>query len=470
MRGSLRRLGYGLLAAFAVVAATLAYWVMVQGGTLLAREDNPRRVLYEQRLQRGMIVDRNGEPLARSVVDPETETAIRLYPHPEAAPVVGYASLRYGVSGIEAAYDGLLRGDALIPAQQQLTQNLLHRMPEGGDVQLTLDLAVQQAAVEALGERAGAAVALGVPEGDVLALASAPTFNPNQLDEQWEELAADAGAPLLNRTTQGLYQPGTSLESVILGVGLNTGATAPDDEWAGIEQAEVNGSTLPCAGSVGSVVDITTIGEAYVTACPRPFVTVAESIGAERLDAALQDFGLLDPPPFTLPTEAADLDTPPAEADLEATAIGQSSLTVSPLQMARVAAAFADNGRMPPLQLVSAAQTSPGEWQTVDPEGNPRGTISPASAQAVVEWMGQAVNEGPASAAALPGEQVYGHAGLALSGPEGTLNAWFIGFAYETSERSIAVAVLLEDTTDARQAARVGGAVLEAALAAERGG
>jgi peptidoglycan glycosyltransferase len=467
MRGSLRRLGYGLLAAFTVVAVTLAYWVMVQGGALLAREDNPRRVLYEQRLQRGTIVDRNGEPLARSVVDPETELAIRLYPHPEAAPVVGYASLRYGVSGIEAAYDGLLRGDALIPAQQQLVQNLLHRMPEGKDVQLTLDLAVQQAAVEALGERAGAAVALGVPEGDVLALASAPTFNPNQLDEQWDELAADPNAPLLNRVTQGLYQPGTILESVILGTGLNTGAAAPDDEWVGIEQAEVNGSTLPCAGSVE---EITTIGEAYVAACPRPFVTVAESIGAERLDAALQDFGLLDPPPFTLPTEAADLDTPPAEADLEATAIGQSSLTVSPLQMARVAAAFADNGRMPPLQLVSAVQTPSGEWQTVDPEGNPRGTISPASVQTVVEWMGQAVEEGPASAAALPGERVYGHAGLALSGPEGTLNAWFIGFAYATSERRIAVAVLLEDTTDAREAARVGGAVLEAALTAARGG
>jgi peptidoglycan glycosyltransferase len=467
MRGSLRRLGYGLLAAFTVVAAALAYWVMVQGGALVAREDNPRRVLYEQRLRRGTIVDRSGEPLARSVVDPETGIATRLYPHPEAAPVVGYASLRYGVSGIEAAYDDLLRGDVLIAPEQQFIQNLLHRTPEGGDVQLTLDLAVQQAAVEALDGRAGAAVALGVPDGDVLALASAPTFNPNALDETWEELAADPDAPLLNRATQGLYQPGTILESVILGAGLNTGEASPDNEWAGVAQARVNGSTLPCAGDAA---DIGTIGAAYVAACPRPFVMVAQDIGAERLDAALDDFGLLEPPPFTLPTGAADLDTPLAEGDLAATAIGQSGLMVSPLQMARVAAAFADSGRMPPLQIVSATRTPPGEWQAVAPEGNPRGTISPASVETVVEWMGQAVEAGPASAAALPGERVYGHAGLALSGPEGTLNAWFIGFAYETSERSIAVAVLLEDTTNAREAARVGGAVLEAALAAERGG
>lgn len=465
MRGSLRRLGYGLLAAFTVVALALAYWVMARGGALVAREDNPRRVLYEQRLVRGAILDRDGELLARSVVDPETGLAMRLYPHPEAAPAVGYASLRYGVSGIEAAYDDLLRGDSQIAPQQQLMQNLLHRAPEGSNVRLTLDLAVQGAAVEALGERAGAAVALGVPDGDVLALASAPIFNPNRLDETWETLAADPAAPLLNRATQGQYQPGTILESVILGVGVNTRAADPADEWDGLLQVEVDGVSLPCADTG---VDASTIGGAYIAACPRPFVAVAESIGAGRLDTALGDFGLLEPPPFTLPTEAADTSSP-ATDDLEATAIGQGELTVSPLQMARVVAALADSGRMPPLRLVSAVQAPTGEWQDVTAEGNPRGTISPVSVSAVVEWMGQAVAEGPAAAASVPGEQVYGHAGLAIAGPDGTLNAWFIGFVESTSDRRIAVAVLLEDTADAREAARVGGAVLDAALAAERG-
>ncbi|HEC24045.1 MAG TPA: hypothetical protein ENI95_14115 [Chloroflexi bacterium] len=461
MTASLRRLSGGFLAAFAVIALALGYWSVMRRDSLIARDDNPRRVLEEQRIRRGQIVDRNGEPLADTLIDPDSDTTTRIYPHPEAAPVVGYYSLRYGVGGIEGELDDILRGDATLTPSERVLNQLLHRPQTGGDVQLTIDIMVQRAVQEALGTQRGAVVVLSVPAGEVLALGSQPTFDPNALEERWDELSADPEAPLLSRATQGLYQPGTILQSVILGAALNAGAIETTEMWEGDLEVPVNGVTLPCSGDPQAV---STLSDAYIQACPAPFQSIAWRLNARRLDGALADFGLLEAPAFTLPTSAADLTIPPAQANLALTAIGQSDLTISPLQMALVATAFANQGQMPALQLVRATRLPGGEWQPVSPTGNPRGTISPASVESVAGLMRQSVLSGAAQAATLPGRVVYGHSGLAIAGPEGSLNAWFIGFTYVNEGEAIAVAVLIEDAHSADVAARVGAEALRAAL------
>lgn len=463
MIGALHRVTRGLLVAFAVVALALGYWVIVRGDGLLARDDNPRRVLAEQRIQRGQILDRNGVVLSESAPDPDTRVVRRHYPYPEVAPVVGYYSLRYGAGGVEAEQNRHLSGEAQLTPFEELARNLLHRPPVGGDVQLTLDLGIQQAAASLLDGRRGAIVVLTAPGGEVLALASAPTFDPNQLDENWDSLVASADAPLLNRATQGAYQPGTILQSVVLGAALNTGVATPEESWSGPLTVQINDTMLPCAQTA---TGIDTLGESFLAACPAPYQAIAQRIRADRLDNALADFGLLEPPPFALLPESGGPIPSPAGADLAATAIGQSGLTVSPLQMALVAAAYADHGQMPALRLVESTRLPGAPWQLQAATGNPRGTVSRASADAVAALMEQAVLNGAARAAAQPASRVHGHAGLAVSGPEGAYNAWFIGYAYRAPDDAIAVAVLIEDTPDAREAARIGGQVLQAALLA----
>jgi membrane peptidoglycan carboxypeptidase len=132
--------------------------------------------------------------------------------------------------------------------------------------------------------------------------------------------------------------------------------------------------------------------------------------------------------------------------------------------MAQVAAAFANHGEIPALHLTQAVRAPDGEWELPPPEGSPRGTISRASAGTIARWMAQAVETGAARAARLPGRQVYGHTGLALAGPEGTLNAWFIGFVTHENGQVLAIAVLLEGENDASVAARIGGEALQIAL------
>jgi peptidoglycan glycosyltransferase len=456
---SLRRLAYGFVAAFTLIAVFTGYWSLISAEALTSREDNPRLVLNEQRIRRGTIYDHNGEILAESLVDPVTGIATRLYPYNGFAPIVGYYSIRYGRSGIEDIYDYFLSGYSSLTISQRLERNVLHRPQVGGDIRLTVDLVVQQAAVAALDGYTGAVVVLR--EGDVLALASTPGFDPNNLDDLWDELSIDPQAPLLNRATQGLYQPGTILQPVILGAALNYRTASPEDPRGDALTVRIDGALLGCSGDATT---IETLGDAFTSGCPAPFVHVAESLGAARLGTALSDFGLLQPPQFALPTAGADIGLPFDADTLWLTAVGQSNLTVTPLQMALVAAALANNGQMPALRIVEALRSPGGMWREVTPTSYPHGVISRDNALLIASLMDREVRTGAAQTAAVSGYHIYGHAGLAVSGPEPTYSAWFIGFAENRSGAPISVAVILEETPSAVNASQVGGQVLNAAL------
>src|SRR6185436_18780915 len=145
MKSPLNQISRGFLIAFALVAGALGYWTVVARAEVLARQDNPRNVLAEQQIQRGGILARDDQVLAYTQFNGDG-IAVRIYPHIEAASVVGYSSLRYGVSGIEAESDDILRGTAFLDPTQTLINQILHRPLVGGDVRLTLDLTVQEAA------------------------------------------------------------------------------------------------------------------------------------------------------------------------------------------------------------------------------------------------------------------------------------------------------------------------------------
>ena len=301
----------------------------------------------------------------------------------------------------------------------------------------------------------------------MLALVSAPTFDPNHLDEQWDDLSDDPAAPLLNRATQGLYQPGTGLQSVLLAAGLFSSVISVDDPWLGDLTVTVDGSLLPCADSPPGPP--TTLGEAYRRACPAPFGGVGAALGSRRLQSALTDFGLLDPPPFDIPTAAVAQEESFGALDARQMGVGQSVLTVSPLQMALATTALANDGLIVPFRLVDATQPPGGKWLLAPAVGGARAAVNPASAHEVANLMRLAVIDGAARAAALPGRAVYGHAGLAVAGPGEATNAWFMGFVREAGERAVVVVVLIEDTAQAADAAELGAAALEAGLAVMRG-
>ncbi len=193
---------------FGALALTTGYWSLVQGSNLTARADNPRRVDAELAIARGPILARDGHPLAYSTGNLNTGVYSRTYSMLNLAAAIGYYSTQYGNSGIEAAADQRLRGH-LSPVDQWL-----HRPQIGRPVTTTLDVALQAQLAQTLAGHTGAAIISDWHTGEVLALVSSPAFDAGQLDDQWDRLSTDRRAPLLNRVTQGLYQPGRLLTAL----------------------------------------------------------------------------------------------------------------------------------------------------------------------------------------------------------------------------------------------------------------
>jgi len=467
MRRNLQQITALMLVGFGMVAAGLVYWGLVRAPALAARDDNPRLVVAELRIQRGRILDRHGHVLAESLPSAARPgagtTFVRHYPYPQAAPVTGYYSLRYGTLAVEATYDTILRGTPTDFWQAQW-QAWLHRQQQGRDVRLTLDLDLQRAADLALGDRRGAVVLLSLPEGAVRALASHPTYDPNRLDEVFDDLRADPAAPLLNRATQGLYQPGAALQVVTLAAALEQGQVSLDDAApAAAAPFQLGQDALPCAVPPGPAPDYL---KAFASACPSPFADLGPRLGPEKLLNMWSRFGLDQAPILPLPLSVgmAGPLSPDAQ-ELRAAAVGQGNLLVTPLQMALVMATIAESGTQLQPTLVEAVQTEANGgrvWQPVEPLSGTQRVLSAPIARTLATALHQAATDGAAHVAAPPGIEVAGHAGIALAGPN-TTHAWFIGFAPADMPR-YAIAVLVEGSHDATEAARLAGAVLTEAL------
>ena len=423
MTTSIRRMSLVLTVMLLILALVTGYWQVLKGAALTARDDNPRLVLAEQQIPRGAILDRDGKALAvsQSATAGSARVYTRYYPDRAAEPVVGYYSLRYGVGGAEATFDNELRGIAGQTWLDAIVNKWLHRTPPGQSVHLTLDLVVQHAADAALGDRPGAVVVLSVPDSEVIALVSHPNFEPNTLDKDWEQLRADIASPLLNRATQGLYQPGAAFQTIVLAEALSAGLVHMTDTVSSISSSVAfDGAALYCATSPAGK----TLDAAYAAACPAPFATLADQMSIQQVAQIVRRWSLdAAPNPFELSTHAtvfsSDLLTSPVL--VRDFVLGQGSLTMSPLQMAATAAIIANDGRpiVPP--HLTAAPAAPA-----------------ASTPSVVpSQIASAIR----SALSVHGD-LTGQAALAISGDNRI--AWFTGFAPVQSPQWVIV-ILVEN-------------------------
>ncbi len=205
----------GILAlGLATCAGANAWWVIVRGGDLLNRTDNPRRAIADRYVPRGELMDRNNQPI--SITLGESGTYSRVYLYPQLAPIIGYTHPVYGQAGLESTFDNYLRGLQGNSTSLVFWNRLIYGTPPPGlDLRLSLSLALQSKTDEILGDHVGAIILMNAETGEILTMASHPTFDPNKLDEEGEALGQDPFAPLLNRATQGLYPIGNTLLPLI---------------------------------------------------------------------------------------------------------------------------------------------------------------------------------------------------------------------------------------------------------------
>ena len=463
----INRLVVGFLAILLIVAFAATYWAIVGAETILKRQDNPRQVEVEASIRRGSILDRNGQVLADSTLD-SNSILIRQYLYPEMYSALGYFSFRYGVSGAEAAYDSILKGDDLPrDLSAYLSNDLLHRPREGSDIQLTFDLTIQQALAKAMAGHQGAAVVLSVPSGEVLGMASFPTFDPNTLDIDWGNLIEAPGNPFFNRALQGNYQPGGTLQTPLIAAAMLTGSSLDTPIADATRPVPITNVELRCAAVLPSKA--LTLREAYIFGCPYPFSQLANELGVEGIDAIFHTFHLDTPPSLrgfvVQPTNA--IGTTPTNGNLPPetlaqNALGQGQLTITPLEMAMITAAIVNDGNAPqPYTLLDTRQPDSETW-IADTALHPSMPLTTATtARQLQDMMRLAVADGAAQNAGRAGIDIGGHATLAYSGTK--TQAWFLGFATLEGRQGIALAVVIEDSADPGLAADIGGTVLAAA-------
>ncbi len=431
------RLGRVLLLLLTSVVIFTGVWSVLRADELRGYLTNPRRILAESRIRRGRILDRNGVVLADIAVD-KAGYVTRTYPVPEAAPVLGYTTLQYGNAGIEAVCEARLRGAIGHTPWQNVQAGLLHQVPVGREVRLTIDARLQQAAQQLLDGYQGAAVLVDARTGEILALAASPIYDPSTVAEDWENLSNAPDAPLLNRATQGLAQPGAILQTVLLHAAMQDGAL-PAPELPLTVSVSANGETLACA----QIPVDNTWKSALNAACPAPFAALGTQLGMAQLTEKLTRWGLTDAPLLEIPTVAADWD--PAGADAMRETVGQGDLLVTPLQMVSVAATVGNGGERTALHLLAKSFNG---CATLATAANVRVTTPDIVAQILELWPRY-------------GETV-GHIGDALAGPNRT-QTWFIGLNSAKVPR-YAVAVLIDNAPQRQIPAQIGKRLLEQAV------
>ena len=425
--------------------AGLTYWQLIAAPTLTSdMQFNGYRAAAElKQNQRGRILDRTGKPMAQSVKGKDGFD--RQYPNPGVAPIVGYWSLRYGSAGLEGLYDRQL-GGASGAGVDALWQRLLHEPVVGADVVTTIDLRLQQATDEALGDAIGAAIAIDPRTGEVLAMASHPNFDPNQVEEQYQKLRTAPNDPLFNRAVDGLYVPGSTFKVVTYSAGLSNGVVQPTTVYEDPDNGiVVDHYRIPDPNHPG--IPKYDYQHALAYSSNSAFADLGMKVDRDRLTEQAKRFGFEQQIPFDFPTSISKLATDPnflwTRLGMATTGMGQGQLLASPLQMALVAAGIADGGVVMKPHLVREVRAPDGGvLESRQPEKWQDAT-NPQVAKTVTDAMALGVREGWAKTAALPNVQVAGKTGTAETDADAIPHAWFIAFAPADKPR-IAVAVVKE--------------------------
>jgi peptidoglycan glycosyltransferase len=447
-----------VLLLFATVVGFTSYWSVIDAENLRDNPDNRRLLLEEAQIHRGTITSSDGELIAESVQTGNGEQKFfeRRYPlgdlfgHP-----VGYYFLDRGRSGVELEEDDKLSGRKT--EFLSILDQLEGQAQEGDDITVTLNAAAQRVAYQELAGQNGAVVAIEPSTGAIRVMASNPPFDPAGIEdpETFKSLNQNPDSPLLDRATQSGYEPGSTMKVVTATAALDSGEFTPDTVLSGETGIEISGVPLENAGgeSFGDI-DMTT---ALTDSVNTYWAQVGEQLGTDTMFEYMDRFGFEGDPPVDFPPQELNpsgvyqngkLLGPGDPIDIGRVAIGQERLLVTPLQMAMVAAAVANAGKMMrPTFLESVTDPDGRTTDELDPEVAST-VMSEETAGQLTEMMTNVTQEGTAAGLTVPGVSEFaGKTGTAEVDPEAGINrGWFIAFA-PAQDPQVAIAAVVERTS-----------------------
>jgi peptidoglycan glycosyltransferase len=469
-----RKISIAVMVMIVLLMANLTYVQVVKASDYREDVRNRRVLLAEYSRKRGQI-SAGGQVLARSVETGDRLRYQRQYPEgPAFAPVTGYYSADYSSGGMERAEDGVLNGSDDRLFGRRLSDLITGRDPSGGNVVLTIDPEVQQTAYDQLQRKgyAGSVVVLRPQTGEILAMVSTPSYDPNPLashssEEQkqtWTALNAAEPPELTNRAAQETYPPGSTFKLIDTAAALSSGRYTPDSPLtaaSSITLTNTNTNLDNFNGNQCGTGETATLRDALQRSCNTAFAQLGEELGEPAIRDQATAFGVGIPDlKIPMPVAPSTLGDIPDVAALQQSAIGQRDVALTPLQNAMVVATIANGGEVMAPYLVKEIQSQELDpVETTEPDRIGR-AIDAQVAATLTELMVN--NENSYSGGGkITGVQIAAKTGTAEHGanPKTTPpHVWYVAFAPAEAPR-VAVAVLVESGGDRNNLAATGGTV-----------
>ncbi|MDQ4110649.1 MAG: penicillin-binding protein 2 [Actinomycetota bacterium] len=485
MNRPIRTLSVGCLILFVALMLNVTYVQFFKASWYNNRADNRRVTEEAYSQQRGDILV-GKRAIATSKPSDDTFEWQRTYPGGKKyAPITGFMSFSYGQTGIERSQDSVLSGKDNKLFTNRLVDLVTNSEPAGGNVELTIDPKVQDAAYEgltALGEDVqAAAVAIDPKTGEILAMASTPTYNPDRVatndqsaaQKSYNQLSKDDNEPLLNRSIQTALPPGSTFKLVTAAAAIENLGMDGDSKVYGGASLDLPGTDTDLPNLNGSSCggEQITLTRALEVSCNTAFGSLGMELSDEEMQEQAEGFGFgQDYLDDIGPLAKSQYPANDGKAEQARAAIGQQSVIATPLQMAMVSAGIANGGEVMKPYLVDRVTSS--SLDVID-QGNPtpidnQPAVSQDTAEILTQMMVSTVDNGTAEAAAIDGVSVAGKTGTAQTTPDKPPYAWFTSFA-PAENPSIAVAVMVQKSGTERSeiaGGRLGGPIAKAMMEA----
>lgn len=428
------------VALFMTLALYLVYFQLFKRADIENDSHNRRLWVNEDNIKRGSIYDRNGNILAYSEKDSDG-SQYRVYNYGKSASsVTGYSSKTYGKTGIEKSYNKellALSGENLSNFRKMVVKN-----DTGYDVHLSLDQNIQEIVYEYMKDIKGSCVVMNPKTGEVLALVSNPSYDPNSVDEDWDDLIQNTDGPLVNRATSGSYRPGSTFKIVTATGVLNYGLDTSYDD-TGVET--IQGYDIK--NFADQTFGMVNLRSAFVNSINTYFASKTNDLGRDKYEELAEKFMINKDYDFDMDKNKAiipfdDLN----QVDLAMTGFGYGKTQITPLHMAMITSAIANEGKMMQPRLVTKVVDKDGKIIEEKKDKVLSEVTSVENANYIRDMMVSVVNEGTGTSAYLDSVQIAGKTGTADK-ENNLLDAWFVGFA-PAYDPDIVIALVVEDSDD----------------------
>ncbi|MDD7306490.1 MAG: penicillin-binding protein 2 [Peptoniphilaceae bacterium] len=440
---------------FLFIVLYLVYFQLFKADSLASNDHNKRNWVDENAIVRGNIYDTNGKLLVYSQKDDNGYNK-RIYNFGRVdSSFTGFSSVQYGKSGLEKSYNNQLLNLPKAPVSK--LRGMIEKNGVGNNLNLTINQDIQDIAYKYLQDHTGAIVVMNPKTGEILAMVSNPTFDPNTLDRDWGQLIQNNEGPLLNRVSQGIYRPGSTFKIVTTTAILDKGV---DQNYNDTGKETIQGYDIKNFGD--QIFGALNLRSAFINSVNTYFAAKTDLIGKEAFKEVSESYMFNKSYDFDLSLVKSKIPFEDLnQADLAMTGFGYGKTQVTPLHMALVTSAIANDGQMMAPILVKSVMNKDGKKiEEKTPKLLSRVT-SVENAQKIRDLMVGVVNEGTGKSAYQPGVQIAGKTGTA-DRENGSTDAWFVGFA-PAYDPKISVVVILENdgSTGGEVAAPIAGAMIK---------